>query len=52
VRSRRATFHRQSEPVIDYYRLLNLLKTVPGRATVEEVKQATFDTARTLAARG
>jgi adenylate kinase family enzyme len=52
VRSRLATFHRQSEPVIDYYRLLNLLKTVPGRGTVEEVEQATLDTARTLAARG
>ena len=52
VRSRLTTFHRQSEPVIDYYRLLNLLKTVPGRGTVEEVEQATLDTARTLAARG
>lgn len=52
VRARLATFHRQSEPVIDYYRLLNLLATVPGRGTVEEVKQATLDAARTLAARG
>ncbi len=52
VRARLATFHRQSEPVIDYYRLLNLLATVPGRGTVEEVKQATLDAARALAARG
>jgi adenylate kinase len=52
VRARLATFHRQSEPVIDYYRLLNLLATVSGRGTVEEVKRATLDAARTLAARG
>jgi adenylate kinase len=52
VRARLATFHRQSEPVIDYYRLLNLLATVPGRGPVEEVKQATLEAARALAARG
>ena len=52
VRARLATFHRQSEPVIDYYRLLNLLTTVPAYGTVEEVKRATLDAARSLARRG
>jgi adenylate kinase len=48
VRVRLATFHRQSEPVIDYYRLLNLLATVPAYGTVEEVKRAALDAARGL----
>ena len=51
VRARLATFHRQSEPVIDYYRLLNLLATVPAHGTVEEVKRATLDAARRLSGR-
>ena len=46
------TFHRQSEPVIDYYRLLNLLVTVPGSGSVDEVKRATLQAARELAKRG
>jgi adenylate kinase len=49
VRARLKTFHRQSEPVIDYYRLLNLLATVPGSGTLEEVKHATLRAARNLA---
>jgi adenylate kinase len=49
VRARLATFHRQTEPVIDYYRLLNLLITVPGDGRVESVKRATLAAARSLA---
>ena len=52
VRARLATFHRQSEPVIDYYRLLNLLATVPAHGTVGEVNRATLDAARRLSRRG
>ena len=52
VRARLATFHRQSEPVIDYYRLLNLLATVSGCGSVDEVKRATLQAARDLAKRG
>ena len=52
VRARLATFHRQSEPVIDYYRLLNLLATIPALGSVEEVKHATLEAARDLAKRG
>ena len=40
VRARLATFHRQSEPVIDYYGLLNLLETIPADSTVEDVTRA------------
>jgi adenylate kinase len=49
VRARLKTFHHQSEPVIDYYRLLNLLATVPGSGTLDEVKRATLQAARQLA---
>jgi adenylate kinase len=49
VRARLETFHRQTEPVIDYYRLLNLLVTVPAHGTVDEVKRATLDAARSIA---
>ena len=52
VRARLVTFHRQSEPVIDYYRLLNLLVTIPGSGSVDEVKRATLQAARELAKRG
>jgi len=52
VRARLTTFHRQSEPVIDYYRLLELLATVPGCGSVDEVRQATLEAARSLAKRG
>jgi adenylate kinase len=51
VRARLNTFHRQSEPVIDYYRLLNLLATVPGSGSLDEVKDATLRAARSLARR-
>ena len=43
VRARLLTFHRQTAPVIDYYRLINLLVTVPGHGPVDEVKRTTLD---------
>ena len=43
VRARLATYHKQTEPVIDYYRLIGLLVTVPGTGPVEEVKRAALD---------
>lgn len=46
VRARLATYHRQTEPVIDYYGLLKLLVTVPGSGSLEEVKRATLDAVR------
>jgi adenylate kinase len=52
VRARLATFHRQSEPVIDYYRLLNLLATVPGTGPVEQVRRAALAAIRNTAERG
>lgn len=52
VRARLTTFHHQSEPVIDYYRLLNLLVTIPGGGSVDAVKQASLKAARDLAKRG
>ena len=48
VRARLVTFHRQTEPVIDYYRLINLLVTVPGDGPVDQVKHATLDAIRRL----
>ena len=42
------TFHRQTAPVIDYYGLINLLVTVPGHGSVDEVKRATLDVIRRL----
>lgn len=49
VRARLATYHRQTAPVIDYYRLINLLVTVPGTGTVDEVRRATLDAVRRVA---
>lgn len=49
VRARLATYHRQTAPVIDYYRLINLLVTVAGRDAVDRVKRATLDAVRRLA---
>ena len=46
VRARLVTFHRQTAPVIDYYRLINLLVTVPGHGSVEEVQRATLEAVR------
>lgn len=52
VRARLATFHRQTEPVIDYYRLIKLLVTVPGHGPVDEVRQATLDAVKRFAKGG
>jgi adenylate kinase len=46
VRVRLATYQRQTAPVIDYYRLINLLVTVPGDGPIEEVTRATLDSVR------
>ena len=48
VRARLATYHRQTEPVIDYYRLINLLVTIPGQGSVDEVKEAALRAVREL----
>jgi adenylate kinase len=48
VRARLVTFHRQTAPVIDYYRLIHLLVTVPGSGAVEDVKQATLVAVRRI----
>ena len=52
VRARLATFHRQTAPVIDYYRLINLLVTVSGHGPVDQVKHATLEAIRRWAAGG
>ena len=49
VRARLLTYHRQTAPVIDYYRLINLLVTVQGTGAVDEVKRATLDAVRRVA---
>jgi len=46
VRARLVTFHRQTAPVIDYYRLIDLLVTVPGHGAVEDVQRATLEAVR------
>jgi adenylate kinase len=48
VRARLATYHKQTSPVIDYYRLVKLLVTVPGQGPVEEVKRATLEAVRRI----
>jgi adenylate kinase len=48
VRARLLTYHRQTEPVIDYYYLIKLLVTIPGHGTVEDVKCATLEAIRRL----
>ena len=36
IRERLAVYHKQTEPLIGFYRNLNLLKDIPGRDTIEE----------------
>jgi adenylate kinase len=48
VRARLVTFHQQTAPLIDHYRRINLLITVPGNRPVDEVKQATLASIRGL----
>lgn len=52
VLARLVTFHRQTAPVIDYYRLIGLLVTVDGSGSVDEVKRATLDAVRRLDTNG
>lgn len=49
VKARLATYHRQTAPVIDYYRLISLLVTVPADGPVDDVKRATLEAVRQLA---
>ncbi len=49
VRARLATYHRQTAPVIDYYRLIKLLVTVPGQGPVDDVKDRTLAAVRHVA---
>jgi adenylate kinase len=42
VRTRLATYHRQTAPVIDYYGLISLLITVPGNGPIDDVTRATL----------
>lgn len=42
VRARLATFHRQTEPLIEYYSGAGLLVEVPGEADVEQVAERTI----------
>ena len=49
VRARLITFHRQTAPVIDYYRLINLLIPVPGEGPIEDVERAVLTAVRGLA---
>lgn len=51
VRARLVTYHRQTEPVIDYYYLIKLLVTIPGDGPIEDVKRATFEAVRHLGSR-
>jgi adenylate kinase len=46
VRARLSTYHKQTAPVIDYYRLIKLLVTVPGTGPVDDVKRATLAAVR------
>jgi adenylate kinase len=48
VRARLVTYHRQTAPVIDYYRLINVLITVPGNGSFDDVKRATLEAVRRL----
>jgi adenylate kinase len=52
VRARLSTYHRQTAPVIDYYRLIKLLITVPGEGSLDAVKRATLEAVRRLAKEG
>lgn len=49
VRARLVTYHSQTAPVIDYYRLIKLLVTIPGQGPVDDVKAATLAAVRALA---
>ena len=46
VRARLVTYHKQTAPVVDYYRLINLLITVPGSGAIDDVKRAVLAAAK------
>jgi adenylate kinase len=46
VRARLVTYHHQTAPLIDYYRLMGLLVTVRGTGDVDAVKRAALDAVR------
>ncbi len=48
VRARLETFHTQTAPLIDTYRRVGLLVSVPGEGSVDEVKRATLEAAQDL----
>jgi adenylate kinase len=48
VKARLVTYHTQTAPVIDYYRLIKLLLTVPGTGAVDDVRRATHAALRGL----
>ena len=48
VRARLVTYHKQTAPVIDYYRLIKLLVTIPGQGAVDDVKADTLAAVRAL----
>ena len=48
VRARLATFHAQTAPVIEHYRLAGRLVTVPGEGSVAEVTARLIEAAQTL----
>jgi adenylate kinase len=46
VRARLVTYHRQTAPVVDYYRLINLLVEVRGDGDVDAVRRASLEAAK------
>jgi len=52
VRARLSVFHRQTAPLIDYYRVAGLLTEVDGAASIDAVSAALLEAARSLAGEG
>ncbi len=50
VRARLSTYHRQTAPLIDYYRCRRLLVTVPASGSIQDVAHATVEALRTVVA--
>ena len=48
VRARLVTYHKQTAPLVDYYRLINLLVTVPGSGPIDDVKRAVLAAAKAV----
>ena len=44
VQSRLVTYHKETEPLKDFYRKRNVLETVNGEGEVDEVSERVFDT--------